>query len=154
MSDNRWLFWACLGCFFALSITIFCFSKLLKHVPFNYIALALFTLFSTYMVASICIFQDPENVLIAAALTFTIFIGLTMYSLFVSLNSNLFISLQCRCELNLLTGMGSIVCHLLIVLIPLFIIFREKWIYILICCAFIVLMSVFIIYDTRVKIIV
>ena len=49
-----------------------------------------------------------------------------------------------------MTGMVTVVCHVLIALVPLMIVFREKWIFILICIGVILLISVFIIYDTQV----
>ena len=88
MKTHRWLFWTIFGIFIALSVSIFCMNKMMKRVPINYIVLCLFTLLSTYMTASICSYQDPEVILIAAALTLAIFIGLTSFSLFVI--SNLF----------------------------------------------------------------
>lgn len=51
--------------------------------------------------------------------------------------------------MTILSGLASIVCHLLIILIPLFIIFPNRWIFILVCIAAIILVSVFIIYDTQ-----
>lgn len=53
MRNNRWLFWMFVGLSLGLSIALCCLNKLARIVPINYICLALFTLFSTYMVASI-----------------------------------------------------------------------------------------------------
>ncbi len=61
-----------------ISIAISCCSKIARIVPINYIVWAVFTLVTTYMVASISSFFDPEIIMIAAALTVTVFIALTM----------------------------------------------------------------------------
>lgn len=84
MKHYRWLFWTVLAGFVILSISLFCFSKYLKIVPYNYVVLALFTVLSTYMVASISSYEDPEVILIAAALTLGIFLALTSLSLCVT----------------------------------------------------------------------
>ncbi len=84
MISHKWLFWTVFGCFMILAIAIFCFSKILKRVPVNYFVLFLFTVLSTYMVSSISSYQDPEVILIAAALTLGIFIALTTLSLCVT----------------------------------------------------------------------
>lgn len=58
--------------------------------------------------------------------------------------------IQTRFELTILSGITTILCHVMIVLVPLFIVFRERWIYILVCIAVILIISIFIIYDTQV----
>lgn len=84
MNANRWLFWTSLGVTLALCIILFCFSKVARKVPINYISLFTFTVLTSYLLASICIFQEAENVMIAAALTFTVFVSLTILTFFVS----------------------------------------------------------------------
>ncbi len=89
--------------------------------------------------------------MIAAALTLTVFVSLTILTFFVSNPIILITSLQTKFELTVLSGLMSIMCHVLIVTIPMFIVFREKWIYILVCCLVIILISIFLIYDTQVR---
>ena len=148
MSSHSWLFWTCLGITLTLCIVLFCFSKVARKVPLNYISLFVFTILTSYLLASICIFQSPDNVMIAAALTLTVFVSLTVLTLFVKILS--FIIMQTNFELTVLSGLLSILCHVLIVLIPMFIVFRGKWIFILVCCVVIILISIFLIYDTQV----
>jgi FtsH-binding integral membrane protein len=83
MKTYRWIFWATLGVTLALCISLFCFNKLAKKVPLNYITLFVFTVMSSYLLAAICIFQDPQNVMIAAALTMAVFLSLTTLTFFV-----------------------------------------------------------------------
>eukprot|EP00347_Sterkiella_histriomuscorum_P021452 403333927 len=137
MRANRWLFWTSMGVSLFTCISLFCFSKVARKFPLNYIALFIFTVFSSYLIASICIFQEAQNVMIAACLTMTVFVSLTLLTFFT------------RFELTVLSGLMTISCHVLIILIPMFIVFREKWIYIIVCCGIIVIISIFMIYDTQ-----
>lgn len=50
----------------------------------------------------------------------------------------------------MLGGLGVILCHILMIMVPLFIVFKERWIFILVCLAVIIIISIFIIYDTQV----
>ena len=82
-------------------------------------------------------------------MTLTVFIALTIFSFFVLLPPvNL---LQTRYELNLLSGLLTILFHLLILLIPLLIVFNSRWIFIIVCLAVLLLISIFLIYDTQVS---
>jgi hypothetical protein len=83
-------------------------------------------------------------------MTLTVFIALTIFSFFVLLPpTNNF--LQTRYELNLLSGLLTILFHLLILLIPLLIVFNSRWIFIIVCLAVLLLISIFLIYDTQVS---
>ena len=84
MIKRIWLFWLSFGVTIAILIGLFCFHKVARTVPINYILLFTYTLFESYMVASISIFYPPESIAIAAVLTFSIFIGLTVFAFFVN----------------------------------------------------------------------
>jgi FtsH-binding integral membrane protein len=56
--------------------------------------------------------------------------------------------LQTKFDLTLLTGMITIGLHLMIALIVLFVMWPSKYVIILVASAVILLISVFIIYDT------
>lgn len=83
MQETRWLFWTSLGITLALAFALFCFSAVARKVPVNYILLFVFTFFNSYFMAGICIYASPENVIIAGALTFTIFFAITSLAFFV-----------------------------------------------------------------------
>ncbi len=85
MMATKWLYWTCLAVTLSLCLSLFCFNQVARRYPLNYIALFIFTLGSSYILAGVCIFQKPENVVIAAAMTLTVFIGLTLFSFFVNL---------------------------------------------------------------------
>ena len=83
-------------------------------------------------------------------MTLTVFIALTIFSFFVILPP-FYNYLQTRYELNLLSGLLTILFHLLILLIPLLIVFNSRWIFIIVCLAVLLLISIFLIYDTQVS---
>lgn len=150
MKTTKWLYWTVLVLTICLIFSLFLFTQVAKHVPMNYIALLIFTMGSSYLLAGICIFQSPINVLIAAAMTLTVFFSLSIFSFFVSLALRIILIFQTNYDLNLLTGLLTVMFHLLIVLIPLLIMFNSKWIYIIVCLAIVFLISIFLIYDTQV----
>ena len=83
MKKTKWLFWTSFGLTVAIAFTLFCFHKVAKRVPINYILLFVFGLSSSYMVASITTYQPTINVIIAASLTWSLFLGLTAFAFFV-----------------------------------------------------------------------
>jgi FtsH-binding integral membrane protein len=87
MKTHSWLYWLAFAMTLTIIFFLFCFNLLVRKVPWNFIMLFLFTVFESYMVASICIFQDIEDVLIASVLTFAMFFGLTVFAFFVKLNN-------------------------------------------------------------------
>jgi FtsH-binding integral membrane protein len=84
MHGNTWLFWTCLALTLALSVGLSCFNKIARNFPINYISLLFLTFFSTYVLGSICIYYSAERVMIAMAMTFTVFFSLTLLTFFVS----------------------------------------------------------------------
>jgi FtsH-binding integral membrane protein len=83
MKGHKWLFWTSLGVTLVFAVALFCLNKIAKRVPINYICLSIFTFFSSYLIAGISIFRDPNDVIIAMALTITVFFSLTMLAFFV-----------------------------------------------------------------------
>jgi len=86
MTNTKWLYWTFLAVTVTLCLTLFCFNQVARRYPINYIALTIFTIGSSYILAGICMFQKPENVLIAAAMTLTVFLALTLFAFFVTLH--------------------------------------------------------------------
>ena len=84
MKSHTWLFWVAFGITITIMLFLFGCNILVRKVPWNFIILIIFTTFESYLVASICIFQEPQNILIAAVLTFGMFLGLTILAFFVT----------------------------------------------------------------------
>ena len=149
MAKNKWIFWVSIVLTLILSISLFCANILARRFPINFILLTIFTLSTTYMIASICIFQDPETVLIAAALTLSVFTALTLFTFFVCFKSPHH-RFQTNTDLHMMWALLFIVIHILVAMIPLLIVFRHRIIFIAVCIAMLLLFSLFIIYDTKV----
>ena len=86
MRSTKWLYWTVLAITLAINFSLFCFTQVAKRYPLNYFVLFLFTVGSSYLLAGICIFQTPTNVVIAAAMTLTVFFSLSMFAFFVISN--------------------------------------------------------------------
>jgi protein lifeguard len=65
----------------AVLIALFCFKKLARKVPINYILMFAFVFAESYIVSFICSNSDPYTVLVAAVMTLGLTIGLTVYAL-------------------------------------------------------------------------
>lgn len=63
-----------------LLLVIFCTKKFSRKYPYNYIALIVFTLLESYIIAFVCAYSDPMVVLAAAVMTLSITTGLTIYA--------------------------------------------------------------------------
>lgn len=85
MKAHRWLYWLSFGMTVTIACFLFCFNTLVRKVPWNLILVVVFTIFVSYLLASICIFQPIDSILIAAALTFAMFSGLTLFAFCVCL---------------------------------------------------------------------
>ena len=64
----------------ATSIAVSCFTSVARQVPTNYILLSIFTLCESYVCAYFTTFFNPSDVLLAAFLTCTLTIALTLYA--------------------------------------------------------------------------
>ena len=83
MIKNWWLEIVALVIGAILMISIFCCRKTCaRKVPINYILLITFTVVWSYAVAGCCKFFAVEKILIAAAMTLAMFVGLTVYAIF------------------------------------------------------------------------
>ena len=85
MKGHTYLFWIALAVTLTLMFFLFGCNILVRKVPWNYIVLVIFTVFESYLVASVCIWQQPEYILIAAVMTLGMFFGLTLLAFFVLL---------------------------------------------------------------------
>lgn len=118
-------------------LAIFFGRKFMCKYPRNYYAMGTFTLLQSYIVAYFCAKYDPISVLIAALLTLSITIALTIYAFKTKRD---------------FTSMGGIVIVLItgtIFFAFLLIFFLAIWSSILICVLISIVYGVFIIYDTQ-----
>ena len=135
MQNNYVIFFSAISAIIVLLIMV-C-GKLTNVVPINYILLLIFTLFESITVAFITVYYEPISVLSCAGLTMLIVFGLTMYACFTKTD---------------FTMMGGFLFSCSIVLIFLGIIglfFRSYFYQMFLNSLGVLLMSVYLIFDTQ-----
>ena len=135
MQNNYVIFFSAISAIIVLLILV-C-GKLTNVVPINYILLLIFTLFESITVAFITVYYEPISVLSCAGLSMLIVFGLTMYACFTKTD---------------FTMMGGFLFSCSIVLIFLGIIglfFRSYFYQMLLNSMGVLLMSVYLIFDTQ-----
>ena len=137
LKKKRWILWVAFGILIGLSIVIFCGYKLMRKVPLNYIILFLYTIVASVMVATIAIFYDPKLVLVAAIMTLGMFVALTIFAFFI------------KSDLTIIRGLIFTFLMTLLIMILFLFIYPNKYIFILISALVVVLISIYIIYDTK-----
>jgi protein lifeguard len=78
--DNIWLYFVCIVATVVIMCTLICFKSAARKVPTNYILLAGFTVFESYIVGTIASLYDPNSVILAAIYTVALFTVLTLYA--------------------------------------------------------------------------
>ena len=135
MQNNYVIFFSAISAIIVLLILV-C-GKLTNVVPINYILLLIFTLFESITVAFITVYYEPISVLSCAGLSMLIVFGLTMYACFTKTD---------------FTMMGGFLFSCSIVLIFLGIIglfFRSYFYQMFLNSLGVLLMSVYLIFDTQ-----
>ena len=125
---------------FALTIGIMLLlvcTKMAQQVPLNYILLISFTILESIMVSYTTIYFEPLSVLACAGVTMIVVLGLTMYACFTKRD---------------MTMMGGFLVSLSLILLFLGIIgifFRSYFYQMFLDCIGVLLMSLYLIYDTQ-----
>ena len=138
MRTNFWLHYVAIFTGVGIMCSIMCCQNMAKKVPVNYILLFAFTFVWSYMVAGFVQWFDPAIVLAAAALTFAMFVGLTLFTV------------CCNFNLTICWGLGA-ACS--VVVWPMFFmmfIWPSKLLYLFLCGIIVILTSIYIIIDTKI----
>ncbi|XP_071942038.1 protein lifeguard 2-like isoform X2 [Antedon mediterranea] len=80
-NDGIWMYYVSYVVFLSTYIALVCCSSVRRKSPHNIIALSIFTLALSYMVAMITTFYDISSVLIAFGITCGITVGVTIFSM-------------------------------------------------------------------------
>jgi len=80
MFKNWWLAIVCLFAVLFSEISIICCRGVARTVPYNYIALTIFTLAETYLMTMVASRYSPDLVLAAMFMTAAITLGITVYA--------------------------------------------------------------------------
>lgn len=122
-----------LTCIYALV----CYRKLARTVPTNYIILAVFTICEAYTVSFSCVAAEPKDVLVAAGITATMVVGLTLYAIFTKTDFTSFIAF------GVSMGITLIVCMMMECFTTC------KWLTLLISAVCAVILCIYIIIDIQ-----
>ena len=136
MQENTYLLFVLLVFEIGILILIIC-TKLSQKVPINHILLILFTIIEAIMVSFTTIYYEPISVLACAGVTMIVVFGLTMYACFTKRD---------------LTMMGGFLVSISLILLFLGIIglfFRSYFYQMFLDCMGVLLMSLYLIYDTQ-----
>jgi len=123
---------------FEIAIILICgCTKLARQVPLNYILLITFTILEAISISYTTLYFEPLSVLTAAGLTMLIVLGLTLYAWTsktdLTMHGGIFLTLS------------LILCFLGIIGI----FFRSYFYQCFLCCFGVLLMSIYLIYDTQ-----
>lgn len=139
--SNLWLYYISLVIVIAVTVGMMCFYKKARAFPLNYILLAVYTVFHSYLIAAITMQYKQNTVVGAMVLTLGMFISLTAYACFTKTDMT-------KCGGFIWTSVMMV--FLFFILIFVFNPFRSKWWYLALCCVLIALISMYIIYDTQI----
>ena len=136
MTQNYYIIYITSISAFLVLLILVC-GKLTNVVPINYILLLIFTLFESISIAFVTVYYDPISVLSCAGLSMLIVFGLTMYACFTKKD---------------FTVMGGFLFTCSIILIFLGFIgffFRSYFYQMFLNSIGVLLMSVYLIFDTQ-----
>lgn len=125
-----------------IAISLICFSDIARKVPLNYILLTLWTLCEGYLVGCVSAYFTTESVLLAAALTITVTLALTVYAF------------TTKTDITYFGGLLFVLISIMLFLSIFFLIFGINsqtfpLAYTLYCVLGIFVYSIYLIYDTQ-----
>lgn len=140
MRENPFIHWIAIFVGIVLFFTLLCpcCKSCQRKVPWNYILLFTFTICISYIVAGFCSYFEPVVVFCAAVTTMSMVGGLTILACCMKSE-----------QVGYLYGFAVALVFTLLPMIFFAVIWRSFWLTILIEGAFIVLFSLYIIFDTR-----
>ena len=134
---NLWLFYLSCVIIIAQTCGLFCFWRKLRAFPLNYIMLVVWTVTHSYLIGAVMTQYEPPVVIAAALCTTVMFLGLTVYACFS------------KGEMGYLIGFAISLCLMILMTILISFIIRVKILYQIICALIIALLSIYIIWDTK-----
>lgn len=126
----------CIGITIITVYALACYEKVARSVPINYILLLLFTLGESYLVCVIASVYEVKIVLISAALTSAIVIGLTLYAIFTKTD---------------FTSCGGILVVCLVALLIggiIGIFWKNKWWHLALAVVGVIVFGIYLVFDT------
>ena len=131
------LMWAAIALYMVSLYALACYPKVARRVPVNYIMLTIFTVSMSWVVAFISSRYSPKIVATAAIMTALMMIGLTAYACLA------------KTDFTMMGGMLAAGSLVLLCMIIFGIFVTNKFYHAVISACVILLMSVYVIYDTQ-----
>ena len=138
MHANLWLYIICLIVLIGLMISLWYFYKKWRQYPINYALLFTFTTCESYCTAFICTLYTPGSVLACGIITFVMCLSLSLYACFTKTDFT-----------SILHGLRWVMLGVLIGFIIMMIIYPSEWLVLLFCAIMVVLLGLFVLYDTQ-----
>jgi FtsH-binding integral membrane protein len=135
--ENYWLMIFSIIFVMIFPCTILCCDSLWRKVPQNYICLGIFTLCMAYMVGYICGASNPLIVFIAAAMTFFMVLGLTVYAATTKTD------ITTKGSLLFILGMSLLILSLFSIF------FFSYFLILLLTTLWIILFGIYLVYDIQ-----
>lgn len=134
---NMWIFYFCLILSIILPCIIICFQGTMRQIPYNYAILFGFTFAESYLVSVICGLTNPKLVVMAACMTMSMTIALTIYAM------------TTKTDFTMQGGMIFIFgCGF--AMFSLFALFTSNNLFhIIICVGGVIMFGIYLIYDTQ-----
>ena len=132
-----WLFWVCLVVNIVLLYVLVYVRAASRKVPLNFGLLGLFTLTEAYMVSCVTSIYDPLTVFIAAVLTASIVVALTIYAC------------TTKTDFTVCGGLLFTALMALIIASIFSIFFQNRIVQIVISAVSVIVFSIYLIYDTQ-----
>ncbi|CAG9323282.1 unnamed protein product [Blepharisma stoltei] len=137
IQDNIWCFIiAAIGAI-AIILVLFCFKKVCRMVPINYILLFAFSILEGFTLSVFVSYYDPTEVLIAVTLTFGLTFVLTAYAI------------TTKTDFSAKIGYILVISIAVSALAILLIFFSSNIVLWIVCPIIIACYGIFIIYDTQ-----
>lgn len=117
-------------------LSLICFTKCSRRVPYNYVFLTIFTICEAYMVSSVCALTEPRIVIMAAVMTLGVTVSLTLYAFLTKNDFTIFAGF-------LFTTTSSLILSLI------FMFFDFGFLHIFICSLAVIVYGMYLVYDTQ-----
>lgn len=135
LKENIWVYFVALGLTIIILYAVVCFRSVGRTTPYNYIALVLFTLFESVMLATLTTFFTPMSVMLSAGLALLMFVTLVIVALLTKRSFKTAFTLM-------IVGM-----ILSLAMIPLLIFFTGRWVQIVVSVVMLVVAAFYVLYD-------
>ncbi|CAI2375744.1 unnamed protein product [Moneuplotes crassus] len=135
LQDNIWVYFTALALTIVVICAVACFRSIGRKVPYNYIALTLFTVFESIMLATITSFYDAKDVFISA------FLALVMFTTLVV------IALSTKRSVKTVCAMLTVAIVLSFAMIPFLIFASSRWVVILVSVVGLVVAAIYVVID-------